>query len=197
MGMHVTIASYDGSGGVSEGFFRFLARTHCALIMGYPVDLLAPDPPDGLTLTRPYLETGYVVAALKRPLTQRTIPHGTGVAIVTGTPPNFFLVGALGPVPPYHADAYATPEGAIDALVAHTDPAAMVWEPSVLRYRAAHPRAHIVTRPLAITHARWQFAALYNDHHRALGARFNTAISTLTARGELRRLTRSLHSESL
>ncbi len=205
--MHASaaIAPYDGSSGVSDGFFRFLARKRCALVMGFPVDRAAPDPPGGLALTRAYLRTGYVVAtlghadgiaALGHARGIAELPRGAMVAVGSGTPPHFYLAGSLGPAPSYHADVYATQDEALDALVRRADPAALVWQPSVVRYGATHPNApHLVTAPLPIDHGAWSLAALYDPRNQPFAKRFDDALAALRASGALAKLTRSVHLE--
>jgi hypothetical protein len=196
-GLAPTIYSFDGTYGVSERLFRFLVREHCSLLMGYPVDEKDPDPPRGLALTSNYYRTGYVLASLGRPLTVRTIPANSAVGVGLGTIPNFFLVGALGPAPAFKADAYQSQEEAIAALLAHTDRAAMLWEPSVQRFRARHAGAPpIAITPLHIQHARWSLAALYDPaHSRAVAAHFTSAVARLRANGRLALITNSAASE--
>ncbi len=196
--MHASaaIAPYDGSSGVSDGFFRFLARRHCALVMGFPVDRAAPDPPAGLALTRGYLRARYVVATLGRPRPLAALPHGATVAVGNGTPPHFYLAAAPGAAARYRADVYPTQDEALDALARRADAAALVWEPSVVRYAAAHPRApHIAVAALPIDHASWSLAALYDPRNRAFARRFDAALAALAASGALDRITRSAHPE--
>lgn len=195
-GMTPTIYEYDGTYGVSEKLFRALVREHCSLLMGYPVDSVAPDPPRGLSLTKRYFTTGYVLATLGRPLTVKTLPRDSSVAVGLGTVPNFYLVGALGPAPPVRADAYQSQEEAIAALLRGTDRAAMLWEPSIRRYRALHGERRIVVSPLPIEHDRWQLAALYDPVRSAAAARrFEAAVARLDRSGELAHLTQSSESE--
>ena len=185
-GVPAAIASYDGSSGVSERFFRFLARGQCSLVMGFPVDALAPDPPSGLALTAPYLRTGYVLASLGPPKTLRDVPSGSTVAVGMATIPNFYLVGYFGKTPPYKPDVYQTQEQALDALVHGDDRYALVWAPSLWRYRSQHPQAPPIgsTSP-PIPHAAWSLAALYAPHSALLARRFETGVAHLRADGSL------------
>lgn len=196
-GVSAAVNSYDGSAGVSERFFRFLARRQCALVMGFPVDALAPDPPSGLALTAPYAQTGYVLAAIGAPQTLRSLPKGAVIAVGMATTPNFYLVGSFGKVPPYKADVYQTQEQALDALVRGEARYAMVWAPSVARYRALHPSVPpLGTSLLPFPHAAWSLAALYAPSSAPLARRFETGVARLRADGTLLVLTRSAQPES-
>ena len=182
------VQPYDGSTGVSERFFGYLARTQCALIMGFPVDSVNPDPPGALRLTQSYLETGYVIASLHRHRTLASIPTGAIVSVGSSTVPNFYLVGALGPARSFVSDVHLTQDEALEALVRHRAPVAMVWAPSVVRFEAEHAGApHILMTALPIPHARWGVAALYAAANAAFAKRFNAALATLKTNGTLAR----------
>ena len=190
-----TIVAYDGSHGVSEKYFRALAREECAVVMGFPVDAQAPDPPSGLKLTAPYYATGYVLATLAKPRELAALPHDATIAVGTATAPDFYLVGAFGHVPPYRLDVHQTQEQVLDALATHGALAAMAWGPSVERYRRAHPSVRIAMTPLAIPHGRWSFAALYDPRRSSDARRFERGLRALSASGRLQRLARSVFPE--
>jgi ABC-type amino acid transport substrate-binding protein len=154
--------------------------------MGFPVDTRNPDPPGGLRLTRSYLHTGYVLAALRHARTLASLAPGTVVSVGSSTVPNFYLVGALGPARPLGSDVYLSQEDALDALVERRDAVAMVWAPSVVRYRARHAAGPpIVVTTLPIPHARWGVAALYAAAHATFAQRFNVALIKLRGDGTL------------
>lgn len=176
---------FDGSSGVSDRFFAYLSHAKCAIIMGFPVDSIDPDPPDGLAFTKPYLSTAYVLVA-RTPLRQATLHPGMTIAVGMATSPHFYLAGAFGKVPSYTADTYQSQEQVIDALLSRRADAAMVWEPSLVRYRAGHPRARsLYVSPLTIEHARWKIAALYLETDTAQAQRFNAALDRLARSGRL------------
>jgi hypothetical protein len=180
---------YDGSQGVSERFFKYLSRTKCALIMGFPVDRENPDPPDGLALTEPYFETAYVLVS-PRKLEQRDLHAGMTVAVGMATAPHFYLAGAFGAAPGVTTDTYQTQEQVLDALSEGHAAAAMVWEPSLVRYAGSHPGArnwHVTA--LHIPHARWGVAALYVESRPAEAQRFNAALLGFERSGGLSSLT--------
>ena len=192
VGYATAFVSYDGSAGIAEKYFRYLARSRCALVMGFPVDPVAPDAPGGLALTAPYYATGYVLASFGHAVTLADLSHHATVAVGTATAPDFYLVGAFGSVPPYRPDVYQSEEEAIAAVVARTDDAAMVWGPSVERYRAVHPAAkRLVSTSLPIAHGRWHLAALYAPPSHATASAFERGLATLRTSGELARLTAS------
>jgi ABC-type amino acid transport substrate-binding protein len=176
---------FDGSAGISERFFQYLGRTKCAVIMGYPVDLTDPDPPDGLALTKAYLTTAYVLVT-RAGASQATLRPGMTIAVGMATAPHFYLAGAFGKVPNYTADTYQSQEQVLDALVSHRADAAMVWEPSLVRYQTAHAGARALhVAPLSIQHARWRIAALYLASDPREAQRFDSALERLQRSGRL------------
>ncbi len=184
-GEPVTPFVFDGGEGVSERFFKYLSRTKCGLIMGYPVDLANPDPPDGLALTDAYLSTAYVLVTPQK-ATQAALRPGTTIAVGMATAPHFYLAGAFGNVPNYTTNTYQTQEQVLDALAAHQAQAAMVWVPSLVRYRATHPRARAwYVSDLRIAHAHWKMAALYPEDDVAAAKRFDAALAKLSRSGAL------------
>jgi polar amino acid transport system substrate-binding protein len=187
---------FDGGSGVSDRFFQYLSRTKCALIMGFPVDLTDPDPPDGLALTKAYLTTAYVLVA-RTPLRQETLRPGMTIAVGMATPPHFYLVGAFGKAPNYTADTYQSQEEVLQALVSRRADAAMVWEPSVVRYQATHPEARgLHLSPLRIQHARWRIAALYRQTDSAQARRFESALNRLERSGQLELIVKPYEREN-
>jgi ABC-type amino acid transport substrate-binding protein len=190
-GEPITPFVYDGGEGVSERFFRYLSRTKCGLIMGFPVDLANPDPPDGLALTHPYLSTAYVLVSRTK-TTQAALKSGMTIAVGMGTAPHFYLAGAFGATPNFVTNTYQTQEQVLDALGAHQAQAAMVWEPSLVRYERSHPGARSwYTASLHMQHSRWKMAALYPEDDTASAARFNAALHRLEDSGELASLTKA------
>jgi ABC-type amino acid transport substrate-binding protein len=187
---------FDGSSGVSDRFFGFLSRTKCAVIMGFPVDSTDPDPPDGLAFTKPYLTTAYVLVA-RNNVHQATLRPGMTIAVGMATAPHFYLAGAFGKVPDYMADTYQSQEQVIAALVAGRADAAMVWEPSLVRYQALHPAAQSLhVSPLTIQHARWRIAALYLQTDPAQGQRFDRALERLARSGQLEAIVKPYQREN-
>lgn len=187
---------FDGSTGVSDRFFQFLSRTKCGIIMGFPVDLTDPDPPDGLAFTKPYLTTAYVFVA-KGALRQGTLKPGMTIAVGMATAPHFYLAGAFGKIPNYTTNTFQTQEQVLDALLTGHADAAMVWEPSLVRYEAAHPTARSLrVTPLVIAHARWHIAALYLESDPAQARRFEHALEGLEHSGRLETIIKPYEREN-
>ncbi len=187
---------FDGGTGVSDRFFQYLGRTKCRVIMGFPVDLTDPDPPDGLAFTKPYLTTAYVLVA-RGNLRQATLRPGMTIAVGMATAPHFYLAGAFGKIPSYTADTFQSQEQVLDALLAHKADAAMVWEPSLVRYAATHPTARALhVSPLTIQHARWHIAALYLSTDRAGAQRFEKALDRLMRSGQLETIVKPYEREN-
>lgn len=187
---------FDGSSGVSDRFFQYLGRTKCAVIMGFPVDLTEPDPPNGLAFTKAYLTTAYVLVG-RTPLHQATLRPGITIAVGMATSPHFYLAGAFGKTPNYTADTYQTQEQVVQALLARHADAAMMWKPSLVRYQAAHPEARgLYVSPLHIQHARWHIAALYLQTDPLQGRRFENALDRLERSGQLETIVKPYEREN-
>jgi ABC-type amino acid transport substrate-binding protein len=187
---------FDGSSGVSDRFFQFLSRTKCSIIMGFPVDLVDPDPPDGLAFTKPYLTTSYVLVA-RGPLRQSTLRPGMTIAVGMATAPHFYLAGAFGKIPNFTADTFQTQEQVLESLLAGHADAAMVWEPSLVRYQTTHPAARkLHISPLAIAHARWHIAALYLNSDPIQARRFENALERLERSGQLKAIVKPYEREN-
>jgi ABC-type amino acid transport substrate-binding protein len=187
---------FDGSTGVSDRFFAYLSRTKCGIIMGFPVDLTDPDPPDGLAFTKPYLTTAYVFVA-KGALRQATLRPGMTIAVGMATAPHFYLAGAFGKIPNYTADTFQTQEQVLGALLTGRADAAMVWEPSLVRYESAHPAARALhVTPLVIQHARWHIAALYLESDPAQARKFERALERLQRSGQLETIVKPYEREN-
>jgi len=195
-GGRAAIVPFDGSHGVSEKYFRALARDECALVMGFPVDAAAPDPPAGLKLTSGYYATGYVLATLGAARSLASLPHDTSIAVGVATAPDFYLVGEFGPVPHYELSVFQNQQQVLDALAARAVTAAMAWDPSVEAYRAAHPRVRLATTALHVPHGAWTFAALYDPRRRIAARRFERGLQLLSTNGRLSRIAHSVFPEA-
>jgi hypothetical protein len=195
-GSRAAIVSYDGSHGVSEKYFRALVRESCVLVMGFPVDAAAPDPPGGLKLTRSYYATGYVLATIGAARTLASLPHDASIAVGLATAPDFYLVGEFGPVPHYDRTVFQNQQQVLDALAARSVMAAMAWAPSVATYRAAHPGMHLVTTALHVPHGAWSFAALYDPRRSIAANRFERGLHVLSSSGRLSRIAHSVFPEA-
>ena len=190
VGVPATPFVFNGEEGVSERFFQYLSRTRCGLIMGFPVDIANPDPPDGLALTDPYLSTAYVIVA-RHKLVQKQLKAGMTIAVGMATAPHFYLAGAFGPTPNYTTNTYQTQEQVLDALGAGQAQVAMVWDPSFVRYETTHPGSRTWSKAaLHIQHARWHMAALYPEDDIANAKRFDAALQKLHRSGRLATITK-------
>ena len=113
------------------------------------------------------------------------------------TAPHFYLAGAFGKVPNYTADTYQSQEQVLEALLSRRADAAMVWEPSLVRYQATHPAARALhISPLAIQHARWRIAALYLESDAVQAQRFDAALERLVRSGQLESIVKPYQREN-
>ncbi|BBD79044.1 hypothetical protein ALSL_0373 [Aerosticca soli] len=179
---------FDGSGdddGFDMGDFVKLAA-HCDLVLGFPVDADARSVPSGLRMTEPYGHTGFVLVTphgrAHGSLAQ--LPPGTRVAVTYQTIPNLYFADHPG----LQADVELSDTASLQALQTGKVDAAMLWQPTVASYLAAHDLArrydvHELNEP----HARFNLVALYDEAHAAEARRFELAVAKMAASGELAR----------
>ncbi len=189
-GTTLHVHQFDGSGG-DEGFglkdFNKLARDSCSLVLGFPIDADEHAVPPGLEATRPYGHTGYalVTASGSKVVTLDQLPKGSVVAVVYQTTPNLYFADH----PKLQADVHLSNEAALAALEKHQASAALLWQPTVVHYLAAHHEAgryryHALEQP----HAEFNLVALYDSEHAASARGFQQTIAAMSSSGELARL---------
>jgi mono/diheme cytochrome c family protein len=168
---------FDGAGdddGLEAKDFRALLAGQCDLVLGFPVDATGGEAPSGLAMTAPYDQTGYVLAtAPPLPSTGLAdLPAGTEVAVTYGAVPNLYFVTHRN----VQADIELTEEATLKALIDGREKAAMLWQPTVTVYQAAHPGAKFSVHDLAEPHARFNIVALYAPTGAAVAARFEAGM---------------------
>ena len=186
-GLKLRIEKFDGEAGddgVSVKRFRSLLTKTCQLVLGYPVDAASPSVPEGFLVTKPYAQTGFalVVAPGSKAADLAGLPPGTEVAVTYETAPNLYFADH----PNISSDVHNTDSDTLEAVVKGTDKAAMVWQPTVEAYIAAHPTApKLGMYPLAEPHARYNVVALYLPAQVHQAATFEAAAAALTTPAEL------------
>lgn len=189
-GNTLRVYEFDGDAdedGLPLKEFNKFASDNCALVLGFPVDADAGTLPPGLDATQPYGHTGFVLVTAKdsKAATLNQLPSQTNVAVMYQTTPNLYFADH----PNLQADVHMTNEDALKALDSHTARAAMLWQPTVVRYLSQrHEVASFSYHELHEPHAQFDLVALYNRDHAAAGAAFDRAITAMTASGELARL---------
>ncbi len=174
-GLSLTVTPFDSSdedGGFPAKEFRKLLTHGCDLVMGYPIDATGPDLPEGLLATKPYAQTGFVLVTAPGETAHSLseLPAGTGVAVTFEAPPNLYIVDH----PNVSADTQKTDADTLAAVVSGHDRAAMVWQPTVDAYLAAHPgAAKLSVYPMTEPHARYNVVALYLPAQAQQAATFN------------------------
>ena len=174
----LAVHHFDGSGdddGFSLKEFKALLAHDCDLVMGYPIDSTGGQAPSGLSVTAPYDQTGYtLVTADPLPSTGLAdLPDGTEVAVTYGAVPNLYFVT-------HHnvsSDIHLSEDDTLAALVAGKVRAAMLWQPTIAAYLAAHENAAFSYHALAEPHARFNIVALYAPKGAAAAAQFQAGIA--------------------
>ena len=75
------------------------------------------------------------------------------------------------------ADIHLSEDDTLKALVTGKIKAAMLWQPTITAYLAAHAGAPFTTHPLAEPHARWNIVALYAPKSASAAASFQAAMA--------------------
>ena len=187
-GNTLKVHPFDSSAGGDDGFspkeFGKLARQSCDLVLGFPVDADANAVPSGLQDTTPYGHTGFVLVTARssKATTLDSLPGNSKVAVTYLTTPNLYFADH----PNLQADVHRNDADALKALRAGAVNAAMLWQPSVVRYLSKqHEARRFSYHELREPHAQFDLVALYDGDHAAAAAAFEHAITALTARGEL------------
>jgi len=189
-GSTLHVHEFDGSGG-DKGFglkdFNKLAKDSCSLVLGFPIDADEYAVPPGLQATRPYGHTGFVLVTAKgsKATTLDQLPRGSIVAVTYQTTPNLYFADHRN----LQADVHLTNKEVFKALEKHHATAAMLWQPTVVRYLAEHHEAgrfsfHALEEP----HASFDLVALYDSDHAASAMGFQQTIAAMSISGELERL---------
>jgi mono/diheme cytochrome c family protein len=180
----LSVHKFDGDGG-DEGFsakdFRALLASDCDLVLGYPLEVTDGTPPPGLNVTAPYDTTGFTLATAS-PLPSTglgDLPAGTDVAVTYGTVPNLYFVT-------HHnvsADIHLSEADTLKTLVDGKVKAAMLWQPTIAQYMAAHADAKLSYHALQEPHARWNIVALYGPKGAVAAAQFQAGLAALKKSG--------------
>lgn len=185
------VHSFNSDEGGDDGFapkdFSKLARQHCDLVLGFPVDASEGAVPSGLQATTPYGHTGFVLvtATGSKVTTLDSLPGNSKVAVTYLTTPNLYFAEH----PKLQADVHLNDGDALKALRTGADQAAMLWQPSVVRYLSGqHAAARFSYHELHEPHAQFNLVALYDPGHAGAAAAFERAIATLAASSELAHL---------
>lgn len=173
-----------GDGAFASDSFRKLAGGLCQLVLGFPVDAEAPLLPDGVEATRPYAQTGFVLATRKPQAAGALagVPVGSTIGVIFETAPNLYFHDHPGLQP----RVYRSSAAMIDAVVNGTLAAAMVWQPSLAQHSEAHPGLRkLAIQPLDGAHARWNLVALHGAESSAAATVFEHGIAALHGTGQL------------
>jgi mono/diheme cytochrome c family protein len=160
-GLSLAVVGFDSSDDeVSAKQFRTLLKEKCDLVMGYPMEVGDSTLPPGLLATKPYAQTGFVLVTAPGVTARRLadFPADTEVAVTFETPPTLYFVDHSN----ISADIHTTEAGTMAAVATGAAHAAMLWQPTVEAYKAAHPdAAKLAVTPLDEPHARFNVVALY------------------------------------
>jgi len=168
-------------------------RIDCAVFFGFK--LLAGGYPEWLTVTRSYLETGYVfVAKAPAPATLGDIARGEALGASVGSSADFRLVQYNNSLPAaerWKRFPMSTDELALEAVMKDTVAAALVWAPSFfeLSHTTRPEFADLaVVAPEPLTLPPVEVGALLLSRDTFLRANIDEAITALIADGTIERL---------
>lgn len=189
-GSTLRVHAFNGSGD-DEGFalskFNQLAKQSCSLVLGFPIDADAHAVPPGLLASVPYGHTGFVLVTPSgsRVRTLAELPPHSDVAVTYQTTPNLYFASH----PNVEADVHRSDEGSLQALEKHAVSAAMLWQPTIVRYLASRHEANRFSyHELREPHAQFNLVALYDSAHAPAAHAFEQAIAALARSGQLAKL---------
>ncbi len=190
-GNTLKVHEFDGSGGGDDGFsakqFNKLAHESCALVLGFPIDADETSGLPGLHASVPYGHTGFVLVTPRgsKATSLAQLPSHTTVAVTYQTTPNLYFVNH----PELQADVHLSNEDALKALEQHKVHAAMLWQPTVVKYLSQrHQAGRFAYHELHEPHAQFNLVALFDDGNAPAAAAFDKSIAAMTASGELTRI---------
>ncbi len=190
-GNRLKVHELDGSGSGDDGFparqFNKLAHDSCALVLGYPIDADEKSVLPGLHATAPYGHTGFVLVTAKgsKATDLDQLPSHTSVAVTYQTTPNLYFIDH----PQLQADVHLSNEDALKALEQNKVHAAMLWQPTVVKYLSQRREAgRFAYHELHEPHAQFNLVALYDSGNASVAAAFDKSIASMTASGELARI---------
>jgi|SRR6185312_10293424 len=189
-GSTLHVHEFDGSGddeGLGPKEFNKLAKESCALVLGFPIDADEQSVPAGLRATTPYGHTGFVLVTARDNAadTLSELPKNSEVAVIYMTTPNLYFANHPG----LQADVHVTDADAFKALETHKVGAAMLWQPTVVRFLAdRNQAARFSYHELHEPHAQFNLVALYDSDHAPAAAAFERAIAALSRSGALAKM---------
>jgi mono/diheme cytochrome c family protein len=191
-GDEIQAVPFTGYGKGGDGFptsrFAKLAQSDCELIMGFPIDLSAPNLPPNVEATSAYASTGFVLVerASANPKPIPALPKGSEVGIAEL---DTFAGLLYGMHPNMVMHVYESDSQMIEDLMAHRIAAGLAWQPLVEAYEAGHPRSRsLALQPLSEKHMTWNLVALYASESQGTANTFNQGLFELAAHGQLDRL---------
>jgi polar amino acid transport system substrate-binding protein len=175
--------SSDDDEGMDSRQLSALLAKHCDLIMGYPMDRTGGAPPDGLAVTAPYDQTGFVLATIPPlPATGLAdLPQDTVVSVTYGSVGNLYFLSHHN----VQSDIELSEAATLAALTAGKVQAAILWQPDMTAYLTTHPASKIRVQALAEPHARFDIVALYGPSGADAAARFAAALTPPRTSGTL------------
>lgn len=191
-GREIRSVPFTGYGRGGDGFparrFARLAQSDCELIMGFPLDLSAPNLPPDVAATSAYASTGFVLIerAAANPVPIAALPEGSEVGIAEL---DTFAGLLYGVHPNMVMHVYPKDSQMIEDLMAHRIAAGLAWQPFVETYQAGHPRARsLAIQVLSEKHMVWNLVALYAAGSRGAATLFDEGLRELDARAQLDRI---------
>jgi len=177
-----------GGDGLPLGRFAKMAQSECQLVMGFPVDVSAPNLPPDVEATSAYASTGFVLVhrGPSRALSLDELPNGSEVGIAQldtyagllySSHPNIVMHV-------YPKDSLMLADLEADHLAA-----GLAWQPSIEFYWHRHPvHPSLSIRILPGKHMLWNIVALYGAQSQSAANVFDKGLEELRSRGQLGRM---------
>src|ERR1700687_5228700 len=182
----VAFVGYGRGGDVLPlGRFAKMAQSECQLVMGFPVDVSAPNLPPDVEATSAYASTGFVLVrrGASKTVSLSELPQGSEVGIAQldtyagllyGTHPNIVM------------HVYPKDSLMLADLEAKRIAAGLAWQPSIEFYSHRHPvHPSLSIRLLPGKHMLWNLVALLRPQSQSAADVFDKGLEELRSRGQL------------
>ncbi|WP_321919868.1 c-type cytochrome [Burkholderia cepacia] len=173
-----------GDDGISAAELKQSLERDCDMIAGFPRSAIADASNARMGFSQGYLRSSYVSVTLRDAHAPST---GKETIAATYSSPSQLIAAQATNA---RFDLENTSEKTIDALATGRAQRAIVWYPSVVAYRRAHPGQPFRIAATASPYSDWQLAFAFGPDRDALRQRIDAALSRLNANGRIAALTR-------
>ncbi|MGC3023701.1 c-type cytochrome [Burkholderia sp. DN3021] len=173
-----------GDDGISASELKKSLERDCDVIAGFPRSEIADGSGSRMTFSQGYLRSGYVSVSLRD--ARASSGAKETIAATYGSPSQLIAAQQANA----RFDLENTSEQTIGALAAGRAQRAIVWYPSVVAYKRAHPQQQFRVAATSSPYSDWQLSFAFGPGKEDLRKRIDAALSRMSGNGLLAALTR-------